>query len=176
MMLLRKRFFSIRAIRLQGLTVLLVMAGVIYSGLLYFLLPPSPLPAGRLKSTTSEPLALAAPVLTPAALDKLIQQAADAKYLRDVLGDKHSPHLPLPQHAMPLQTANSLLRASAVVPANVPGTTNTKSSPALQRCTYQQQTYVPGDIVKTPQGWLRCTPVVALNGNAPAPVWTDVKL
>lgn len=174
MMLWRKGFFSNRAIPTDWLTILLVIIGVIYYGLLYFLLPPSPLPARRLKSTTSEPLALAAPVLTPAALDKLIQQAADAKYLRDVLGDKHSPHLPLPHHAVPLQPADQLLRASTVAPV---GAANTKSSTALQRCAYQQQTYVPGDIVKTPQGWLRCTPVIVPPGSATAaPVWTAVKL
>jgi hypothetical protein len=173
MMLWRKGFFSTPMIRPHGLTVLLVTIGAIYWGLLYFLLPPSPFFAEIAKSKSSQPLALAAPAITPAALDKLIQQAADAKYLRDVLGDKNSPHLPLPHHAMPLQTADSLLRATVVAPANVPAVA-TKSQAALQRCTYQQQTYVPGDIVKTPQGWLRCTPVIVPAGSAAAPVWTAV--
>ncbi len=49
------------------------------------------------------------------------------------------------------------------------------------RCFYKNQTYTPGDILKTEQGWIRCTPTIVFSSEKPelrtqgAPAWTVVQ-
>lgn len=49
------------------------------------------------------------------------------------------------------------------------------------RCVYNNQTYALGDIVRTEQGWLRCTPTLSFNPDKPTlpqpdrPAWTRVQ-
>jgi hypothetical protein len=56
-------------------------------------------------------------------------------------------------------------------------------SHSLQSCFYKGEMYLPGDIVKTNAGWIRCTPILSLSQNDPEkqksgnpnPVWTKVQ-
>ncbi len=49
------------------------------------------------------------------------------------------------------------------------------------RCFYKNQSYTPGDILKTDGGWIRCTPTVAFSVEKPEtkiagnPAWTIVQ-
>lgn len=52
--------------------------------------------------------------------------------------------------------------------------------PSNSRCNYNGQDYLPGDIVKTDQGWVRCTPTLIFNSeraeNRPgSPAWIAVQ-
>jgi hypothetical protein len=193
MTLLPKSFFSIYAlkhpIRRIGFLVLIILTllTVLLIGINYFWIStPTPEIA---KHTVQQQVVPAikvnepsAPPLTKAAVEELIARASDDKYLHDVLGDKSaSKLLPLPTHHITLQPAQQVMALSAKLDNSLPSVA--KSNPlaadraavTVQRCTYQQQSYVIGDIVKTPQGWVRCTPVVAVAGSASSSlVWTAV--
>jgi hypothetical protein len=78
----------------------------------------------------------------------------------------------LPSPKTHIHQASALLSSSNI--------TNTVTSSPAQSCIYNAQPYLPGDIVKTDQGWLRCTPTLffsADNGNklqTGNPEWTKV--
>lgn len=56
----------------------------------------------------------------------------------------------------------------------------TNVNPSSERCIYNNQPYVTGDIVKTDQGWIRCTSTIYFSEDSPATaqnggaVWTAV--
>jgi|SRR6185312_12638995 len=74
-----------------------------------------------------------------------------------------------------LQDTPSVMPNTALLPAPA------SAAPPAQRCTYSGQSYLPGDIVKTDQGWLRCTPTLLFLPENPrlpqsgSPAWTTVQ-
>lgn len=92
-------------------------------------------------------------LITKTALEDLINRAANQKYLQDVL--ESGQKLPLPK-----QNGYSLpkhpVRKTAIKSANY-------FDFASKRCSYQGQSYVAGDIVKIPQGWIKCSPIYLFN-------------
>jgi hypothetical protein len=45
--------------------------------------------------------------------------------------------------------------------------TQTSDSHSAERCLYNNQNYVLGDMINTAQGWLRCTPTVTFSSDQP---------
>jgi hypothetical protein len=81
-------------------------------------------------------------------IDDLVKKAAQQKYLQDVFNDDKT--LPLTKsYTISLQPYQSKIDTK-VQPVT--------QSPSLMRCSYNGQMYVAGDMVKTDQVWLRCTP------------------
>lgn len=100
-------------------------------------------------------------VVTKEAFDEMVQQAADGKYIKSVLTDPKLPQLPLQntsKKAVPLQPYPAEMSNDNTLPANPSPKQNTVPQ-EIQRCSYKEQIYVPGDIVKTDQGWIRCVPI-----------------
>lgn len=110
-------------------------------------------------------------VLSKQAVNELIKRAADQKYLQDVFNGNSK--LPITKQDVPLKPLNagSTLQANSAEESNISG----------QRCVYNSQLYIPGDIVKTNIGWIRCTPTILLSGDKQqsiqygSPAWTAVQ-
>lgn len=89
----------------------------------------------------------------------------------------------------PIQNAVSEPNPSptpAIAPNGDSTVSLTTQSPASnadnpERCSYNGQNYSAGDIVKTEEGWIRCTPSIIfsaanpLEAQASNPVWTKVQ-
>jgi len=86
--------------------------------------------------------------------------------------------------------ADEIKKLSALMTSNgkhpykmlpLPAPTETKvAKPSNGRCNYNGQDYLAGDIVKTSQGWIRCTPIIIFNTerseNMPgSSAWTAVQ-
>ena len=100
-------------------------------------------------------------VLTQAALAMLIKKAADQQYLQDVFTRGPSLPLPLPkQRSVRLlhQTRPSRLK-SAIQPP-MPASVHPATILDPQQCNWDGQRYSIGEIVRSDQGWVRCTPSV----------------
>jgi hypothetical protein len=99
-------------------------------------------------------------VLTESAVEHLVEQAAKQKYIQDVFNA--NPKLPLPKKPIPLQP--NIINETSVETSAQPSITATNKhiseASNTQRCNYNNQLYVVGDIVKSPQGWVRCTPTL----------------
>lgn len=109
-------------------------------------------------------------VISKQAIDDLVNKAAQQKYLQDVLGGEEK--LPVPKSTavpVPLQALNT---------HEISKGQNTIQS---QRCFYNGQSFVAGDIVKTDQGWIRCAPTFIFSEDKPTvsnrgvPAWTAVQ-
>lgn len=77
----------------------------------------------------------------------------------------------------PQTTTKTGLSTTAQLP---PPTDLQRKDPDTTRCTYNQQTYSQGDMVKTASGWLRCTPTLTFATGNTAPekdksAWTTVQ-
>lgn len=99
--------------------------------------------------------------------DTIIINEAQTAKLRQLLSTDsgvHYPTLPLPHS---LHTAKQQIVSTPTIIA--------------QRCIYNNQNYVPGDIVKVDQGWMRCTPTILFTPENPTkqqtgnPTWTKVQ-
>lgn len=113
-------------------------------------------------------------VISREAMDDLVTKAAEQKYLHDVLTKDVKP-LPTPKSILSLMPAHSEPEVkNAEITVAVP---NIKE----QRCVYNSQSYVVGDIVKTEQGWVRCTPTLIFASDKPnipqygSAAWTAVQ-
>lgn len=112
-------------------------------------------------------------VMSKAAVDDLVKKAANQKYLQDVFSN--DTKLPVPKHPIPLQPLTT--KAPVVAPVS----TGTANGLNAQRCSYNGQMYVLGDIVKTDKGWIRCTPTFIFSPDNPTsqqygnPAWTAVQ-
>jgi hypothetical protein len=81
------------------------------------------------------------------------------------------------------QHDSGLLYSSTLPIVNKTSEISVKKSHSLQSCFYKGEMYLPGDIVKTNEGWIRCTPVLSFLQNDPEkqksgnlnPVWTKVQ-
>lgn len=110
-------------------------------------------------------------VMSKEAVESLVKSAAEKKYIEDVLNA--TTNLPVPKHPVPLQPA-----PQSVQPA-VTSTSN--KAPLAQRCSYAGQLYVAGDMVKTPQTWIRCMPTLIFSGDKSdvqeygSPAWVVVQ-
>lgn len=84
--------------------------------------------------------------------------------------------LPLPQHFH----KNTTLPSPPPSIVNSDGD-NTKDFHSAQSCFYNGQSYLPGDIVKTDNGWIRCSPTFSFSQKDPTksqsanPTWTTVQ-
>lgn len=99
--------------------------------------------------------------------DATIINAAQTAKLRQLLSsgsNANYPILPLPHSLSAPQQQIS-----------------TSVSITVQRCTYNNQSYVAGDIVKVDQDWMRCTPTILFTPDDPGkpqignPTWTKVQ-
>jgi hypothetical protein len=85
--------------------------------------------------------------------------------------------LPLPSH----QHENDLLYSPPLPIVTKTPVISVNKSHALQSCFYKDEMYLPGDIVKTKDGWIRCTPTLSFSLNVPTkqqsgnPTWTRVQ-
>ena len=69
--------------------------------------------------------------------------------------------------------------ADKILPSPAPIQTSAVE-PSNSRCNYNHQDYLPGDIVKTDQGWVRCTPTLIFNpepaeNKLGSPAWIAVQ-
>ncbi len=69
---------------------------------------------------------------------------------------------------------------SSAVPTTLLPSSILNSVNPSQGCTYNHQIYLPGDILKTEQGWIRCTPTLffmpdSLTRQTGNPTWTAVQ-
>lgn len=117
-------------------------------------------------------------ILSKAAVDDLINRAANAKYIEDVLNTQPTLPLSSPPRLKPYKKMSY-----SAEPPVMPQITTKKENAIInaQRCTYNGQSYVPGDIVKTDQGWLRCSSTVIFSSSRTTtsesgkPAWTAVQ-
>ena len=114
-------------------------------------------------------------VLSKEAVDELVKNAADKKYLQDVLSA--TSNLPRPKHPVPLKPADTATSLPLLGNGNQPMEIEDVT---LQRCSYKGQTYVVGDIVKTTQGWVRCMPTFIFSSEKTerqfgSPAWIEVQ-
>lgn len=114
-------------------------------------------------------------VISKQAVDDLVKKAAQQKYIQDVFNDGKNLPMPKSQNItlQPYQSNTDLKSVSNIqtVPQNS----------ALTRCSYNGQSYGAGDIVKTDQVWMRCTPTYYFSPDKPTlkqngqPAWTAVQ-
>ena len=77
----------------------------------------------------------------------------------------------------PIEKSTAPITNEVVKEMNVAAIQN----PAMQRCLYNGQSYIPGDILKTEQGWIRCTPTIIFSSDntgvrqAGSPAWVSVQ-
>jgi hypothetical protein len=115
-------------------------------------------------------------VLSDKTVNDLVDKAANQKYLQKVFDAPESfKKLPMPKATTEFQP----------LPEGM-GDKSSKGAVA-QRCTYKGQSYVVGDIVKTDQEWVKCTPSIVFvdsedkdkgkvtTKQVGSPVWTLVQ-
>ena len=111
-------------------------------------------------------------IISEKTVDDLVDKAAKQKYIQDVFDSNQK--LPLSNESVPLQPVDTVDQKQFSQKSN---TNNIVS----QRCYYNGQSYVAGDIVKTDQGWIRCTPTLVFSAEKPtvreygSPAWTAVQ-
>ncbi len=129
---------------------------------------------GNSKPKQSSNVADMPQVLTKSAVEHLVEQAAKQRYIQDVFDA--NPKLPLAKKPIPLQpnSPNSMGEATVdtpTQPSTTPGDKHMSDAAKTQRCNYNNQLYVVGDIVKSPQGWVRCTPTLTFSSGSVDPHW-----
>jgi hypothetical protein len=114
-------------------------------------------------------------VLSKNTIDDLVDKAANQKYLQKVFNAPDGlKKLPMPKGAK-----------FQPVPEEMRSITSDDKAGVAQRCIYKAQSYVVGDIVKTDEGWVRCTPTIVFVESeekgkgvirqAGSPAWTVVQ-